>query len=59
LRSAGIEFTAVHNHALGDQPRLFYRHFWANDEPARLASGLRGALDLTNSAPPLARTVTQ
>ena len=59
LRSAGIEVTAVHNHALGDQPRLFYMHFWANDDPAKLASGLRSALELTNSAPPVASTVTQ
>jgi Domain of Unknown Function (DUF1259) len=59
LRSAGIEVTAVHNHALGDQPRLFYMHFWANDDAAKLASGLRSALDLTNSVPPMANTLTQ
>ena len=44
--------TALHNHALGDQPRLFYMHFWANDDPARLAGGLRAALDQVNTAPP-------
>jgi hypothetical protein len=54
LRSAGIEVTAVHNHTLGDQPRVFYMHFWANDDPAKLATGLRAALDLTNSSPPVA-----
>jgi hypothetical protein len=45
LRSNGIEVTAVHNHGLDDQPRLFYMHFWANDDPMKLAQGLRAALD--------------
>jgi hypothetical protein len=50
LRANGIEVTAIHQHHLGEQPRLFYMHFWANDDPAKLASGLRAALDQTNSA---------
>jgi hypothetical protein len=45
LRANGIEVTAVHNHGLDDQPRLFYMHFFANDDPAKLARGLRAALD--------------
>jgi hypothetical protein len=49
LRANGIEVTAIHNHALGDEPRLFYMHFWANDDPLKLAQGLRAALDQTNS----------
>ncbi|MBI1847399.1 MAG: DUF1259 domain-containing protein [Candidatus Rokubacteria bacterium] len=48
LREHGIQVTAVHNHALGDNPRLFYMHFWANDDAVKLARGLRAALDLTN-----------
>jgi len=51
LRQNGIEVTAIHNHGLFDTPRLFYMHFWANDDPARLAQGLKAALDLTNSRP--------
>jgi hypothetical protein len=49
LRDHGIEVTAIHNHGLTDSPRLFYMHFWANDDPARLAQGLKAALDQTNS----------
>ncbi len=49
LREHGIEVTALHNHALGDNPRLFYMHFWANDDAVKLARGLKAALDLTNS----------
>lgn len=49
LRQHDIDVTAIHNHGLFDTPRLFYMHFWAVDEPARLAQALRAALDLTNS----------
>jgi Domain of Unknown Function (DUF1259) len=49
LRANGIEVTALHNHTLGDEPRLFYMHFWAHDDALKLARGLRAALDLTNS----------
>jgi len=50
LRQNGIEVVSLHNHGLDDEPRLFYMHFWANDDPATLAQGLRQALDQTNSA---------
>src|SRR4051812_31196442 len=40
-----IEVTAVHNHMLDDQPRLFFMHFWGNDDAAKLAKGMRAALD--------------
>src|SRR5947209_18831417 len=49
LRQHGIDVTAIHNHGLMDTPRLFYMHFWANDDPAKLAQGLKAALDQTNS----------
>jgi uncharacterized protein DUF1259 len=49
LRSNGIEVTAVHSHMLDEQPRLFFLHFWANDEAVKLAKGLRAALDKTAS----------
>jgi biotin operon repressor len=45
LRENGIEVTALHNHMLGDEPRLFFMHFWANDDAQKLAKGLRAALD--------------
>jgi hypothetical protein len=45
LRDNGIEVTAVHNHMLDDQPRLFFMHFWANDNIEKVAKGLRAALD--------------
>ena len=50
LRENGIDVTAVHSHMLMEEPRLFFMHFWANDDALKLARGLRAALDLTNSA---------
>jgi Domain of Unknown Function (DUF1259) len=52
LRKNGIEVTAVHSHMLDEEPRLFFMHFWANDDAAKLAKGLREALDQTNSKKP-------
>jgi hypothetical protein len=49
LRSNGIEVTALHSHMLDEQPRLFFMHFWANDDAIKLAKGLRAALDKTAS----------
>jgi Domain of Unknown Function (DUF1259) len=49
LLANGIEVTAVHSHMLDEQPRLFFLHFWANDDSLKLAKGLRAALDKTAS----------
>jgi hypothetical protein len=48
LRDNGIEVTALHQHMLDDQPRLFYMHFWANDDALKLARGLKAALMKVN-----------
>ena len=45
LRANGIEITAIHNHMLTDEPRLFFMHFWANDDAGKLAEGLKAALE--------------
>jgi hypothetical protein len=49
LRQNGIEVTALHSHMLDEQPRLFFMHFWANDDAAKLARGLRAAIDKTGA----------
>jgi len=50
LRQNGIAVTALHSHMLDEQPRLFFMHFWANDDAMKLGKGLRAALDQTNSS---------
>ena len=49
LTQNGIAVTAIHNHMLYDDPRLFMMHFWAVDNPEKLAKALKEALDKTNS----------
>lgn len=44
LRENGIEVTALHNHMLDDEPRLFFMHFWANEDAQKLARGIAAAL---------------
>ncbi|MER9338589.1 DUF1259 domain-containing protein [Mesorhizobium sp. M0293] len=45
MQDNGIEITALHSHMLDEQPRLFFMHFWANDDVQKVAKGLRAALD--------------
>jgi hypothetical protein len=52
LEEQGIAVTALHSHMLTEEPRLFFMHFWANDDAMRLARGLRIALEHTKSKPP-------
>ena len=44
LRRNGIEVTAIHNHMLDESPRMFFVHFWAHDDLAKLLTGLKAAL---------------
>jgi hypothetical protein len=49
LGDNGIEVTALHSHMVDEQPRLYFMHFWANDDAQKLAQGLKAALGLVNS----------
>jgi hypothetical protein len=51
LEQQGIAVTALHSHMLTEEPRLFFMHFWANEDALRLARGLRMALDQTKTKP--------
>jgi len=55
LRANGIEVTALHSHMLDEQPRLFFMHFWANDDALKLARGVRAALDKMANAESVGR----
>jgi hypothetical protein len=47
IRTEGFEVTAIHNHLLGESPRVIYVHFWGRGPAARLASTLEAVLALT------------
>lgn len=46
----GIAVTAIHSHMLYESPRLFFLHFWGYDQPEKLATGLKAALNKMNLA---------
>jgi hypothetical protein len=52
LRSAGIHVVALHNHMMGENPQLFFLHYWGKGPALELARGVRGALDAQASGSP-------
>ncbi|MEU9125655.1 DUF1259 domain-containing protein [Streptomyces sp. NPDC048506] len=51
LRAGGIDIVELHSHTLTENPRLFYMHFWANDDAVKLARALRHAVDQNHVTP--------
>lgn len=60
LLDNGIEVTALHNHFLWDEPRMFYMHVHAHGKAADLARQVKPGLDLIGkgSTPPVAAAPT-
>ncbi len=46
LLDNGVEVTALHNHFLWDEPRMYYMHVHGHGKPADLARQVKPALDL-------------
>jgi len=51
LTSHGITATAMHSHLVGETPRIYYIHFWADGKPEAVLTGLRAALNSVNGQP--------
>lgn len=45
LTANGITATALHSHLIGDEPKIYYMHFWADGPLPDVLRGLRAALD--------------
>ena len=54
LSSAGIAVTAVHNHLVGEDPRVIYVHYHGHGTSQELAAGLARALAATATPRPAA-----
>lgn len=63
LQKGGFEILAIHNHLIGEAPRLLYVHFMGKGEPDSLARTLKAALGRTKtpmgSRPPARPTDAQ
>src|ERR1041385_4205935 len=51
LTSHGISATALHSHLIGEEPKIYYMHFWADGKVADVLAGLRAALDAARAGP--------
>jgi hypothetical protein len=49
LRHAGINIVAIHQHMVGESPRMLFLHYWGIGRTEDLARGLKGALGQTHS----------
>ena len=49
LQEAGIQESAVHNHLIGESPRILYMHIASHGDPAQMAKAIRNALALTRT----------
>jgi len=54
LQSNGLEVLAIHNHLIGEAPRLLYVHFHGRGEASVLARALRSVLEKTKTPLPAA-----
>ncbi|MFN2527327.1 MAG: DUF1259 domain-containing protein [Candidatus Baltobacteraceae bacterium] len=52
LKSHGFEVTALHHHMIGDNPQLYYMHFWSVQSAQAIAAGLKDALSHINVKAP-------
>jgi hypothetical protein len=50
LRKANLHIVALHNHMVGEQPALYFTHFWGKGPAEELARGLKSALDAQKAA---------
>ncbi len=51
LASGGVEITGLHNHLLGENPRVMYMHIGGHGNAVALAKTLHDALALTKTPP--------
>jgi hypothetical protein len=58
LQQGGIDQTALHNHLLGETPRIMYLHLSAQGDPVHLASAIHAALALSGTPLGLPSTST-
>ena len=52
LRAHHLEVVAVHNHMLGDTPRMMFLHYYGRGPAVELAAGFRAALDQLGKGQP-------
>jgi hypothetical protein len=52
LEDGGVEVTALHNHLIGESPRILYIHLGGHGDPVKMARTIKQAVALTKSPIP-------
>ena len=52
LQNGGVEVTAIHNHLIGETPKIIYIHMGGHGDPVKLAQTFKRALGLTKTPMP-------
>ena len=47
LTGGGLTVTALHSHLIGEEPAIYFLHFWGDGKPATLLAALHRALEAT------------
>jgi biotin operon repressor len=58
LQEGGIEIAAIHNHLIGEQPRILYMHIASRGDAVKMATAIRDALALSKTPGPDAAGAT-
>jgi hypothetical protein len=56
LRRGGLHVVALHNHMIGEEPAVYFVHFWGKGPAIRLAQAFRGSLEAQRMATVAAKT---
>ena len=51
LRANGIDVVAIHHHMTGTQPTVIFLHYYGTGSAAKLAQGVRAAIDVLGKTP--------
>jgi len=52
LEDGGVEVTALHNHLIGESPRILYIHMGGHGDPVKMARTIKQAVALTKTPLP-------
>jgi len=52
LEDGGVEITALHNHLIGESPRILYIHMGGHGDPVKMARTIKQAIALTKTPLP-------
>jgi uncharacterized protein DUF1259 len=52
LQDGGVEITALHNHLIGESPKIMYLHMGGHGDPVKMARTIKQAVGLTKTPLP-------